>query len=411
MIIKLHSQNENLSFLIKKNPNTSPHVKQIRQGVGLGWFNPQGSYVAVFIEGQDEVSYPEFKDQFSYMARGHLCSPLTTQNLIKEFFGAAFKPNDLDIDTSHCMEIFHLRVRSSSLTYFEDLHITYTENEADGMNKVVQIQTTKKTTLQQFLMQISLFLLFVTIDNREYVTETETFIDRFISYLEQVELPYWARYKIKVRLLTNPKLFNEYKGKLEQSRQHTYALTYGDTHKARMDSALAVFEKVILREGEAPTVIDIGCGEGRYLKLLAPRSPKIWAVDIDSKILNTARRKAAEYNNIEYHLDLEEVPNQAECFVLLTEVLEHVDNPEALLQQIKHKFTNSWLYITVPNLEFNDYYKLESGQLRHEDHRQEFTTRSLNELLGSVFRTFSISQIGDSVDGTAVTLRAIVKID
>ena len=94
------------------------------------------------------------------------------------------------------------------------------------------------------------------------------------------------------------------------------------------------------------SVIDIGCGEGFIINCL--NRPDITGVDISKKALNIAKRKNPECNFCTGSVyDLSFKKNSFDL-VLATEVLEHLENPEKALQEIK-RISKNYCLFSVPN--------------------------------------------------------------
>lgn len=96
------------------------------------------------------------------------------------------------------------------------------------------------------------------------------------------------------------------------------------------------------------TVLDIGCGEGVTLKYLRDkRGVRGRGLDISSEAVDRTRSKG---------IDAAQADVSAEGFsvdgvydhIIISEVLEHIPNPECLLQKVKGKFNTS-LLLSIPN--------------------------------------------------------------
>lgn len=87
------------------------------------------------------------------------------------------------------------------------------------------------------------------------------------------------------------------------------------------------------------TVADLGCGTGNAAELLAPWVTEVVAVDASPEMLDAARRRLADRNNIRFvHADLTaaSVPvGQVDAAVCLL-VLHHLERPGAVLHQMAH---------------------------------------------------------------------------
>lgn len=389
MIITLESSDPQFSYTIYKNPANQPHVNSIRKGTGLGWFVHDNMYLLYFMEGQDEVSYPDYKGQFAYMAEGRLCSPFVAQNLIKEFFGSSFNSQ---VVANFTMTIYHLKARERTINYFDALETEYDENQHNGVNKVVRIHASNIET-GHFLKLVSLFLLYMNIEDWDFIHKDTNLLDRVLPYLQEVEIPYWVRYKIKTRLLSDRGTFEEYRSLLNYSQTTLYSFTFGDTQQARKDVIKGRLEG-------RDVVIDVGCGEGQYIKLLRNSVKEYHAADIDPEMLEKAKRHKADF----YYSSVDELPEISNAYVLLTEVIEHLDDPKTFLLELKDKLPNSVFIITTPNRAFNQYYNI---YLRHEDHAKEYTYHELDSMLNSVFSNVWVSGIGDAVNAHNTTLLAV----
>jgi 3' terminal RNA ribose 2'-O-methyltransferase Hen1 len=143
-----------------------------------------------------------------------------------------------------------------------------------------------------------------------------------------------------------------------------------------------------LRSAGARSVIDLGCGEGRLLRLLQAERQfeRIGAMDVSYRAVETARDV----------LRLDRLaPAQAQRFTLfhgsllyrderlhgydaaaVVEVIEHLD-PARLAAFERVVFANARpgvVVLTTPNVEYNVRFPtLTAGALRHADHRFEWT--------------------------------------
>jgi 3' terminal RNA ribose 2'-O-methyltransferase Hen1 len=154
-------------------------------------------------------------------------------------------------------------------------------------------------------------------------------------------------------------------------------------NEQRLGAVLAV-----LKGASAQRVLDLGCGEGRLLQLLIHDKSfiKIVGVDVSHRALEVAAER----------LHLEEMPAaQRERVQLLhsaltyrderlagydaaalVEVLEHLDAARlAALERVVFEFAQPRLVVcTTPNVEYNvKMANLPQGELRHRDHRFEWT--------------------------------------
>lgn len=155
-------------------------------------------------------------------------------------------------------------------------------------------------------------------------------------------------------------------------------------------------EKVIkvanVKRGEK--VLDIGCGGGVLLKTLSGLKAESLGIDIS----NIAVRDASHYGTVILG-DADNLPLNKNSFdvVILSEVLEHLKNPENVLSEI-HKILNSGgrLILCVPTDRVVIFYKFVWGLLdeafRDKGHLNDFSSpdklkRVLNKKKWKVVKT------------------------
>lgn len=150
----------------------------------------------------------------------------------------------------------------------------------------------------------------------------------------------------------------------------------------------------VLKGSGASRVIDLGCGEGRLLKLLLAERQftEIVGMDVSYRTLETATDRL--------HLD-RMPPMQRERIQLLhgslmyrdgrltgydaaavVEVVEHLDAPRlAAFERVLFEFARPGLVvITTPNAEYNvKWESLPAGEFRHRDHRFEWTRTQFSD--------------------------------
>jgi 3' terminal RNA ribose 2'-O-methyltransferase Hen1 len=153
-------------------------------------------------------------------------------------------------------------------------------------------------------------------------------------------------------------------------------------HDQRLLTVLSV-----IRETGAKRVIDLGCGEGKLLKLLLSEKQfeTILGMDVSWRSLETAKER----------LRLDELPERQRSRIELiqgsltyrdqrlngfeaaaiVEVIEHLDAPRlATFERIVFEFARpTHVVLTTPNAEYNTVFEtLPAGEFRHSDHRFEW---------------------------------------
>jgi SAM-dependent methyltransferase len=134
-------------------------------------------------------------------------------------------------------------------------------------------------------------------------------------------------------------------------------------------------------------VVDLGCKYGEISKRIAPLCKQVIGIDHDMNAINIANSKN-QSPNIQYvcndlfvYLDNHQ---QKVDVILLSHVLEHIDNPENLLKQLS-SYTR-FLYIELPDFEsnyMNDYRSKLNLYLNYEDedHISEFDRKHLMKII------------------------------
>jgi 3' terminal RNA ribose 2'-O-methyltransferase Hen1 len=192
------------------------------------------------------------------------------------------------------------------------------------------------------------------------------------------------------------------KDEQEASIERTISL-----NERRLD---AVFE--VLKASGASRVLDLGCGEGKLLRRLMAdhQFAEIVGMDVSGRVLDLA----------ESRLKLDRLaPKQRERVRLLhgslmyrdsrlngfdaasvVEVVEHLDQPRlrAFARVLFESARPGTIALTTPNAEYNvKWPSLPAGQLRHQDHRFEWTRAEFQRWANEVASRF----------GYAVTYRPV----
>jgi 3' terminal RNA ribose 2'-O-methyltransferase Hen1 len=168
-------------------------------------------------------------------------------------------------------------------------------------------------------------------------------------------------------------------------------------------------------ESGARSVIDMGCGEGNLTRLLIKEKQlnKVFAFDVSFSTLEKARE------NLKIDYLHESLQNKLTIFqssltyrdkrfegfdcACVVEVIEHLDISRiATFSRVLFEFSRpKTVIITTPNIEYNvNYTNMKENNLRHKDHRFEWTRSEFADWTDSICKQYGyrveIREIGDN---------------
>ena len=153
-------------------------------------------------------------------------------------------------------------------------------------------------------------------------------------------------------------------------------------HDHRLQMVLSV-----LRDTGAKRIVDLGCGEGKLLKLLLSEKQfeTILGMDVSWRSLEIAKerlrlddlpeRQRSRIELIQGSLTYRDQRLNGFEAAAIVEVIEHLDAPRlATLERIVFEFARpTHVVLTTPNAEYNTVFEtLPAGEFRHGDHRFEW---------------------------------------
>jgi len=191
----------------------------------------------------------------------------------------------------------------------------------------------------------------------------------------------------------------------EEPEEETTAAAARDAEEGTLERPLSLNEQRLgtvlgtLRASGAASVLDLGCGEGRLLRLLLDdrQFARVVGMDVSHRALEIAADR----------LKLDRMPPmQRERIALLhgsllyrderlsgfdaaavVEVIEHLDPPRlAAFERVAFEFARpGTVVVTTPNAEYNVRWPtLPAGKFRHRDHRFEWTRTQFEEWASTV---------------------------
>ncbi len=180
-------------------------------------------------------------------------------------------------------------------------------------------------------------------------------------------------------------------------------------HEKRLGTVLAA-----LKQSGAARVLDLGCGEGKLLRLLLAEKQftEVAGLEVSHRSLQRAaerlrleRMPEAQRRRLQlWHGSLMYRDERLNGFdaAALVEVIEHLDPPRlAAMERVVFAHARPrTVVITTPNAEYNVKFEtLSAGSFRHRDHRFEWTRAEFQSWAERVARahgyTARFSQIGE----------------
>ena len=260
-----------------------------------------------------------------------------------------------------------------------------------GMSKYFTLTISHTVTMQELLCH--LYVLIPVLDNDKHYFVSESEIDKLLTkgkgWLEKhpKKQEIIRRYLLNLHSLTKETLKRLEVMDTKGEQQITPATEKRNEtlHQQRLSLVLAQ-----IKQSNAKTVIDLGCGEGKLLKMLLEEKQfsKIAGMDVSYDQLCKAKER----------LFWEEMsPKQKERITLfqgaltykdrrlegfdaaaIVEVIEHLDQDRlSAFERVIFEFAKpKTVVLTTPNATYNVLFEnLKEGSMRHPDHRFEWTKK------------------------------------
>lgn len=430
MILKISSDNDYLADVLYKNPNTDfgLYFKSLKNGQVVGNVVDKHHYDVVF---QDtKYSYlPEESNQIDYQS---YCTPLAVLHICNELFPHVLKTREEfakkqiewlnmtqgDADTKPCtIEIVSFYIDSNWFRNERFLLSKYFEGIAleKQSAKTYRLTVTAPTIFDAInLLAITAIFAHVTNDYGLFMFIDDTMAQKFGRILTNIDkVPYFVFYLFIMKAVKSENQFEQLKPVFEAylAKNGLKAdLVLYNTKRHRLLHITNMLEPDI-------PILDIGCGELTFYKKMMAKgfAASYYAVDKNPDIERIAGFIGRRYddNNLQFYSSLDDVTVAEPINILLTEVIEHnsMEEVKALIAKAL-TFNVKRLIITTPNIEFNQFYQMET-ELRHDDHQFELTTAEFTALIDECVAGKAVNveyfQIGDSLNGIQPTQGVVIQ--
>jgi len=264
-----------------------------------------------------------------------------------------------------------------------------------GEGRYYTVELSNTISLQQLLSH--LYLLIPVCDNDKHYWINKDEVDKLLEKGKEWLPVHPARELIIRRYLKHQRsLANLALEVLVQKEETTIeddnetGEQIADSPKPRIhDIRLQAAKDELLMSG-AKRVLDLGCGEGKLLRLLIAERQFdfIMGMDVSYRSLEIAKdklkldrlpeRQRLRIQLIQGSLTYRDKRLEGFDAAALVEVIEHLDEPRlASLERSVFEYAQPGVVvITTPNAEYNvKFENMEEGKMRHSDHRFEWTRK------------------------------------
>jgi len=457
--IILEAENPNLSYVIKKNPMTLFKPKPIRKGICFGWYHDENTtngssdcketiesksntcYVMRFIDSGEEVSFPRHRgDKNDYLPYMQYCAPHLMSCIIKEMLGTALNQgSEYDMQCKCSLKQGVVKLSGKAINLIDKMN-TFVKQYTivilpTNVPKIYKLTIASESSTVSNLLQYAYLLGWVfTCLTFHYIESPDIHVLRkLIGIMNNLNIPYYIRYVLKNYLFCR-KNFDTLKVELEG--KESISMVYGNTQSQRYDF---IFKHVLNFCNETIDtktnihLVDIGCGEGYYVKKLITNLRlknipivQYCAHDIDEnemdkifKMIKTEEQYASvvkAYRSIDQlATDLNALTKDDKIMIIFSEVVEHIpiDQVKEFMVNVISRINFSKMLTTTPGSEFNVNYLLEPGTFRHPDHKQEFTRKEFESFMANILAEVHTKTnkdikseyhlVGDTVDGIGMS--------
>ncbi len=156
-----------------------------------------------------------------------------------------------------------------------------------------------------------------------------------------------------------------------------------------------------VRRNSGKKILDYGCAVGNYCLYFKDHGFETTGVDINSHYVAIARSRGVDAYVLNGNANF---PDKSFDTVIIFEVLEHLENPDIILQDAK-RLARKNVLITTPNCDRITELRNEGLLFEHFadlDHKNFFTPETLHTLLSKHFRTVKVEK-GNGINPFALS--------
>ncbi len=182
----------------------------------------------------------------------------------------------------------------------------------------------------------------------------------------------------------------------------SYSLMNDPKHMCFVLSRYKFCAKMLEGGGQKRNILEVGCGDGFGLPIVADVADKLWAVDWDERLLENIKGRLSHLKNVEYkHIDFnQETSNDLGNIdaVYAIDVIEHIapDNEEIFMKNIIQCITNKEegiMILGTPNITASQY----ASERSAVQHCNLKSMKTLRELMGQYFHNVFMFGMNDEV--------------
>jgi 2-polyprenyl-3-methyl-5-hydroxy-6-metoxy-1,4-benzoquinol methylase len=206
----------------------------------------------------------------------------------------------------------------------------------------------------------------------------------------------------------NPRPSHEDLGAIYPSTYYTLSGTSGVV--ARMQRIWEGGKVALYREALGSgkkRILDIGCGDGRFLEVLRAHGPKDWelvGIDFDEAAVERCRARGFTA----YAKRVEELEGQDESFdaIVMLQLIEHVDDPVKIAKRAFELLRPGGLFVVetpnVAGLDYKLFHRRWWGHYHFPRHWNLFSKASLTKMLEA--QGFSVMRADQLISTSAWTI-------